>query len=210
MVAPVGLVLQLLLEGVAFKVLLLAFGPFLLAVPSKRLAFAGGLAFGEIGLDPGRLLRVGRVLLDEEFLSRCQQPSVLDGRVGCARLTGTSDRCRLRRLGLCELCLLFRQKRLRQQLRHRLAPRQRPSLSSSAGSATAHAWRTCAGWLATVGDFHFGIRIALATGSLPRDAATPSPNWPALYPSLDALLNTRQQHLHRRTASEDDPNCSSR
>ncbi|MFD7645080.1 DUF6283 family protein [Kitasatospora sp. NPDC059795] len=63
---------------------------------------------------------------------------------------------------------------------------------------TAHAWRLCAGWLATVGDFHFAIRIALVTESLPREALAPASDWPALYPDLDALLLARQKHLRAR------------
>ncbi|MFI8194652.1 DUF6283 family protein [Streptomyces sp. NPDC085946] len=60
---------------------------------------------------------------------------------------------------------------------------------------TAHAYRWCAGWLATVGEYHLAIRLALAFDILPGHAVTPRANWPGLYASLDALLATRAEQL---------------
>ena len=53
---------------------------------------------------------------------------------------------------------------------------------------TAHPFRLCAGWLATVGDHHVVVRMALAVQAIPRRAVEPGPDWPALHLNLDALL----------------------
>lgn len=47
--------------------------------------------------------------------------------------------------------------------------------------------RACAGWLATVGIEHLGIRLMVATGRLPADTLTPKPGWPDLYPDYDSM-----------------------
>ncbi|MFI8169919.1 DUF6283 family protein [Streptomyces sp. NPDC085931] len=60
---------------------------------------------------------------------------------------------------------------------------------------TAHAYRWCAGWLATVGEYHLAIRLALAFDILPGHAVKPRSNWPRLYASLDALLAARAEQL---------------
>jgi hypothetical protein len=60
---------------------------------------------------------------------------------------------------------------------------------------TAHAYRWCAGWLATVGGYHLAIRLALAFDILPGHAVKPRSNWPRLYASLDALLAARAEQL---------------
>ncbi|WP_282704021.1 DUF6283 family protein [Streptomyces sp. CC219B] len=62
---------------------------------------------------------------------------------------------------------------------------------------TAHAFRWCAGWLATVGEYHLAIRLAIAFEALPGDAVTPRANWPRLYASLEALLAGRAGHLRQ-------------
>lgn len=61
--------------------------------------------------------------------------------------------------------------------------------------STAHEYRWCAGWLATVGAEHLAVRLALLAGSLPPEAVEPGPLWPALYPDLDDLLTARTQQL---------------
>ncbi|MER5297772.1 hypothetical protein ABT382_38175 [Streptomyces pharetrae] len=49
----------------------------------------------------------------------------------------------------------------------------------------AHAYRWFAGWLATAGEYHLAIRLALAFDILPGHALTRA-NWPRLHASLDA------------------------
>lgn len=46
----------------------------------------------------------------------------------------------------------------------------------------------CAGWLASVGYYHLGVRVLLAKNALPVEAMEPGPDWPELYESYDALL----------------------
>lgn len=60
---------------------------------------------------------------------------------------------------------------------------------------TPHAYRWCAGWLATVGEYHLAIRLALAFDILAGHAVKPRSNWPRLYASLDALLAARAEQL---------------
>ncbi|WIV52860.1 DUF6283 family protein [Amycolatopsis nalaikhensis] len=70
---------------------------------------------------------------------------------------------------------------------------------------TAHPMRLCAGWLAVVGRNHLAIRIAMLAGTLPPDAVTAAPDWPALHPSLEALLTERarqQAEQPQPTAAE--------
>ncbi|MEU0276813.1 DUF6283 family protein [Streptomyces sp. NPDC006307] len=70
---------------------------------------------------------------------------------------------------------------------------------------TRHAWRWCAGWLATVGHYHHLVRLAGIFESIPKNALDPQPGWPELYPGLDALLAARTEQLaRRRTADRDD------
>lgn len=45
----------------------------------------------------------------------------------------------------------------------------------------------CAGWLATVGGAHLGIRLAIASGRLPVEALSPGDDWPELYGSYDEM-----------------------
>lgn len=59
---------------------------------------------------------------------------------------------------------------------------------------TSHEWRLCAGWLATIGADHLGVRLAIARGRLDRDAPlSPQPGWPDLHPSTEALINERRK-----------------
>jgi hypothetical protein len=56
---------------------------------------------------------------------------------------------------------------------------------------TAHPYRLCAGWLATVGHDHLGVRIALARGRLDGAPLRPGPHWPPTHPDLAHLLAAR-------------------
>jgi hypothetical protein len=47
--------------------------------------------------------------------------------------------------------------------------------------------RACAGWLATVGCEHIGIRMAVVTGRLPAEALSPGDDWPELYRSYEDM-----------------------
>jgi hypothetical protein len=47
--------------------------------------------------------------------------------------------------------------------------------------------RACAGWLATVGREHIGVRLALLMDRLPASALQPGEDWPELFPSYDAM-----------------------
>lgn len=47
--------------------------------------------------------------------------------------------------------------------------------------------RACAGWLATVGREHIGIRLAVATGALPPETLEAKPGWPPLWDSYDEM-----------------------
>lgn len=53
----------------------------------------------------------------------------------------------------------------------------------------------CAGWLATVGHAHPGVRLAIAWGRLSAEALEPGADWPALHAShaemLDKLRSTQ-------------------
>lgn len=47
--------------------------------------------------------------------------------------------------------------------------------------------QACAGWLATVGREHLGVRLAVATGRLDPAALDPGPGWPVLYDSYESM-----------------------
>ena len=47
--------------------------------------------------------------------------------------------------------------------------------------------RACAGWLAICGYEHLGVRLAVATGTLPAEALNPGDGWPELFESYDEL-----------------------
>jgi Family of unknown function (DUF6283) len=61
--------------------------------------------------------------------------------------------------------------------------------------------RACAGWLASIGQEHLRIRLAVAMGDLPPEALTPAPGWPALHPDY-ASLATANGSPAGRTATE--------
>jgi hypothetical protein len=46
----------------------------------------------------------------------------------------------------------------------------------------------CAGWLATNGHAHPGVRLKIAQGRIEIEALTPRPGWPALHGSFDELI----------------------
>lgn len=46
----------------------------------------------------------------------------------------------------------------------------------------------CAGWLATAGNAHPGIRLAVMQGRLDPEALAPAPGWPPLHPTYTAVL----------------------
>jgi hypothetical protein len=46
----------------------------------------------------------------------------------------------------------------------------------------------CAGWLATVGDCHPGVRLAVMTGRLDSGALSPGADWPALHANYPEVL----------------------
>jgi hypothetical protein len=45
----------------------------------------------------------------------------------------------------------------------------------------------CAGWLASVGHYHLGVRIHLAQGAIPPEAMEPDDDWPELVESYEEL-----------------------
>ncbi len=55
--------------------------------------------------------------------------------------------------------------------------------------------RACAGWLATVGHEHIGIRFAIVTGRLPAEALEPGDDWPELYGSYDEMAEANSAEL---------------
>lgn len=50
----------------------------------------------------------------------------------------------------------------------------------------------CAGWLATVGIEHIGIRLAIAMGRLPAETLKAGQDWPRLFDSYDEMAETQQ------------------
>lgn len=60
---------------------------------------------------------------------------------------------------------------------------------------TAHPMRWCAGWLAVVGPWHLGIRLAVAFDALPASATCAGEQWPELHADLGALLQARRARL---------------
>ena len=49
----------------------------------------------------------------------------------------------------------------------------------------------CAGWLATVGGEHLGVRLAVITGRLPAEALRPGGGWPVLFESYEEMAATQ-------------------
>lgn len=46
----------------------------------------------------------------------------------------------------------------------------------------------CAGWLAAVGHWHLGVRMAVSGESIPAEGLEPGIDWPDLYQSYEELL----------------------
>jgi len=49
----------------------------------------------------------------------------------------------------------------------------------------------CAGWLATVGGEHLGVRLAVIQGRLPAEALSPGDNWPELFPDYASMAKAQ-------------------
>lgn len=47
--------------------------------------------------------------------------------------------------------------------------------------------KACAGWLASLGYHHLGVRLAVATGRLPAKVLRPGPGWPELFTSYSEM-----------------------
>lgn len=52
--------------------------------------------------------------------------------------------------------------------------------------------RACAGWLATVGMDHIGVRFAVITGQLDPVALRPGEDWPELFGSYEEMVNSQE------------------
>lgn len=51
--------------------------------------------------------------------------------------------------------------------------------------------RVCAGWLATVGAEHIGVRLACLTGRLSYEALRPAADWPALFADYSEMAESQ-------------------
>jgi hypothetical protein len=51
--------------------------------------------------------------------------------------------------------------------------------------------QACAGWLAAVGYYHLGVRLAIATGRLDPRVLQPAPNWPPLFGTYQEMATTQ-------------------
>lgn len=51
--------------------------------------------------------------------------------------------------------------------------------------------QACAGWLATVGIEHIGVRYAVVTGRIPGSALHPGDNWPELFDNYAEMAATQ-------------------
>lgn len=51
--------------------------------------------------------------------------------------------------------------------------------------------KACAGWLATEGNNHLGVRLAVITGRLPGETLEPKEGWPELFDSFDDMARTQ-------------------
>lgn len=49
----------------------------------------------------------------------------------------------------------------------------------------------CAGWLATMGADHIGVRLAVISGQIPGEALTPGAGWPDLFDTYDEMAGTQ-------------------
>lgn len=46
----------------------------------------------------------------------------------------------------------------------------------------------CAGWLASVGNYHLGVRVAIMDGRFDPESITPDDSWPELEPDFTSLI----------------------
>ncbi|MFJ4691823.1 hypothetical protein [Streptomyces sp. NPDC088766] len=67
--------------------------------------------------------------------------------------------------------------------------------SGSHSAGRAHAYRWCAGRLATTGECRLAIRLSSAFGILPGHAVTPRADRPRPHAGSDALLAARAEQL---------------
>ncbi|OYN81753.1 DUF6283 family protein [Mycolicibacterium sphagni] len=51
--------------------------------------------------------------------------------------------------------------------------------------------QACAGWLATVGIEHIGMRLAVVTNRLPGSVFQPGDDWPELFDTYDEMAETQ-------------------
>jgi hypothetical protein len=56
----------------------------------------------------------------------------------------------------------------------------------------------CAGWLAVAGWEHLGVRLAVITARLPRDALNPGDDWPDLFGSYEGRPSAEQPYPEAR------------
>lgn len=50
----------------------------------------------------------------------------------------------------------------------------------------------CAGWMASVGRDHVGVRVAVAFGKVDAAALEPQPGWPELFTDYETMKTTQQ------------------
>lgn len=51
--------------------------------------------------------------------------------------------------------------------------------------------QACAGWLATAGIEHLGVRLAVLTGRIPGEALNPGEDWPELFNNYNEMAATQ-------------------
>ncbi|MFJ9900552.1 DUF6283 family protein [Streptomyces sp. NPDC091280] len=56
----------------------------------------------------------------------------------------------------------------------------------------------CAGWLAVIGQHHLAVHLAITVKALSQGRLRPPDTWPRLHPTLEALLEAREEQLRRR------------
>jgi hypothetical protein len=59
--------------------------------------------------------------------------------------------------------------------------------------------QVCAGWLAAVGYYHLGVRLAVATGRLDPRVLHPAPDWPPLFDTYQEMATTKHEPPSRPT-----------
>lgn len=54
----------------------------------------------------------------------------------------------------------------------------------------------CAGWLATAGVNHLGVRLAVVTNRLEPSVLEPGPDWPPLFETYAEMADAQAKELH--------------